>query len=76
MNANTNVIWINRDLNKEEKIKFKCQSKIAKEIGINESTLSRVLSGKQGTKKTTAYCIVKAYNPEAEIKDYFITKGE
>lgn len=64
------------DLTKEKKIKFKCQLETAKEIGINNSTLSRVLSGKQGTKKTTAYCIVKAFDPEAEINDYFISKGE
>lgn len=55
----------------DKRIKFINQRKAAKIIGINEATLSRILSGKQGTQKTTAYCIVKYYDPNAELYDYF-----
>ena len=58
------------------RIKFENQEQTAKEIGIDKATLSRILNGKQGTRKPIAYCITKAYNPNAEISDYFITKGE
>jgi DNA-binding XRE family transcriptional regulator len=44
---------------------------IANKIGISASTLSRILNGKQATQKTTAYCIVKTFNPEKEVEDYF-----
>ena len=58
------------------RIKFDSLEKTAEQIGITRSTLSRILKGKQATKKTTAYCITKAYNPNAEILDYFVQKGE
>lgn len=45
---------------------------IAKKIGINNCTLSRILNGKQATRYLTAYFITKLYNKEAEIEDYFI----
>lgn len=55
----------------KKRIRFENQKEIAKKIGIDESTLCRILKGKQGTKKTTAYCIVKCYDEDAEIYDYF-----
>lgn len=47
-------------------------TKIAEKVGIDLSTLSRIVHGKQTTSKMTAYCIVKCINKNAEIKDYFI----
>lgn len=44
---------------------------ISKKIGINNCSLSRILNGKATTKYATAYCIVKLYNPEKEVSDYF-----
>ena len=44
---------------------------ISKKIGISSYTLSRILNGKQVTRYTTAYCIVKLYNPDKEVLDYF-----
>lgn len=55
----------------KKRIRFGNQKEIAEKIGIDESTLCRILKGKQGTKKTTAYCIVKCYDENAEINDYF-----
>ena len=43
----------------------------ADRIGIALSSLSRILKGKQTTKYATAYCIVKLFNPEKEVLDYF-----
>ena len=45
--------------------------RISEQIGINNSVLSRILKGKQATRYTTAYCIVKVYDPEKEVLDYF-----
>ena len=58
----------------KNKLDIKNQRKAAKIIGIDEATLCRILKGKQSTHKTTAYCIVKYYDPNAEVYDYF--KGE
>ena len=52
------------------------QRKLAKIVGLTPSTMCRIVNAKQPTRKTTAYCIVKAIHPEAEINDYFIKKGE
>lgn len=60
-----------------KKLNFKIQQrKIAKEVGITEETLSRIINQKQNTTKMTAYCITKAINNEAEINDYFNRQGE
>lgn len=59
----------------KNKIKFENQEKTAESIGISKYTLSRILNGKQATSKVIAYCIVKYYNSESEIEDYF-TKEE
>lgn len=55
----------------KKRIRFENQKKIAEKIGITEFTLCRILKGKQTTQKTTAYCIVKCYDENAEISDYF-----
>lgn len=62
--ANSNINTIN-------------QSKLAKKIGLNQSTLNRIFNKKQQCSKVTAYAIVKAINENAEIDDYFeVLKGE
>ena len=70
------MYYINLKLPKEKRIKFEYQTKASVEIGINKATLCRILSGKQGASKVTAYCITKYFNKDAEITDYFILKGE
>lgn len=44
---------------------------IAKKIGISHISLWRILNGKANTRYETAYCIVKIYDPEKEVLDYF-----
>lgn len=46
--------------------------RISKKIGIDNAVLSRILNGKQTTSYETAYIIVKLYNSEKEVSDYFI----
>lgn len=46
--------------------------RISKKIGIDNAVLSRILNGKQTTSYETAYIIVKLYNSEKEVDDYFI----
>lgn len=70
------MYYINLENPENKRIKFKNQRKIADEIGITPQTLCRILKGKQQTQKTTALCIVKLYNSEAEIFDYFIRKDK
>ena len=61
---------------KTEQFKNIKQREIAKKVGITEETLSRVINQKQATTKTTAFCIVKMIDSNAEIEDYFKKKGE
>lgn len=70
------MYYINLSNSFDKRITFKTQKKAAEEIGIREETLCRILSGKLGTTKTTAYCIVKHYDKNAEILDYFTYEGE
>ena len=58
----------------KEKFNFINQRAIARTIGITPETMNRIVNGKQTTNKTTAYCIVKAINQNAEINDYFYIK--
>lgn len=53
------------------KFLFGDNKEISKRIGITSYTLSRIINGKQATRYTTAYCIVKLYNPDKEVLDYF-----
>lgn len=55
-----------------EDIKIKNVGKASNEIGINISTLSRILHKKQNCSKIMAYCITKYIDQEAEISDYFL----
>ena len=47
------------------------QRRMAKNIGITEQTLSKILNRKMACSKMTAYCITKLNDSEAEIEDYF-----
>lgn len=62
---------INLDNELKNTIYFRNQKKAADEIGITQTTLSRILNGRQTTQKTTAYCITKLYDKDGEILDYF-----
>ena len=47
------------------------QKEVAEKVGISQYTLNRIINKKQNTTKTTAYCIVKMIDEDAEINDYF-----
>lgn len=51
--------------------KYGQNKQIAKQIGITAEHLCSILSGKCKTKYATAYCIVKLFNNEKEVLDYF-----
>lgn len=53
------------------KFLFGDNKRISEQIGINNAVLCRILKGKQATKYTTAFCIVKTYDAEKEVLDYF-----
>lgn len=54
------------------------QRAIAREVGLTPETMNRIFNRKQKCSKTTAYCIAKTINANAEISDYFelVKKGE
>lgn len=60
----------------KEKFSMINQKAVADKVGITPATLCRIVNGKQATRKTTAYCIVKAIHSEATIEEYFEKKGE
>lgn len=70
------MYYINLNNSLDNRIQFNNQKKAAEDIGITPETLSRILNGRLGTIKTTAYCIVKHYDKNAEILDYFTYEGE
>lgn len=51
--------------------KYGENKKIAKQIGITAEHLCSILNGKTKTRYTTAYCIVKLFDSEKEVLDYF-----
>ncbi len=59
-----------------EKFKIYNQKAIAEIVGVTQPTICRIVNGKQGCSKRTAYCIVKAINEKAKIEDYFTKRGE
>lgn len=61
-------------IKKAKLIFFDNNREVANRIGITEFTLSKILNKKQATQKTTAYCIVKTFNPKKEVEDYFNIK--
>ena len=58
-------------IKKEIKFKHGEQVKVAEKIGIDPTSLSKILNGKVNTQYTTAYCIVKLYDAEKEVLDFF-----
>lgn len=52
-------------------LKINNQRLFAKEIGINECTLSRILNKKQKVSKLLAYCITKNIDENSDIDSYF-----
>ena len=70
------MYYVNLKIPIEKRIHFYNQKKASGDIGINEATLCRILNGKKGTKKTTAYCITKYFNKNSEIQDFFIKEGD
>jgi len=59
---------------KEELLDGRKINYMCKKIGISRYTLLGILNGKFTTRKLTAYCIVKAFDKDAEIDDYFTRK--
>ena len=57
-------------------IKFENVGKASEKIGIDISTLSRILHKKQKCSKIMAYCITKYIDQNAEINDYFTRIGD
>lgn len=55
----------------KEKFNIINQREIARIVGLNEATISRIINNKQATNKRTAFCIVKAIHRDAEIEEYF-----
>ena len=53
------------------KFEFGKNKKIASQIGITAEHLCAILNGKSKTKYATAYCIVKMFDSEKEVLDYF-----
>jgi plasmid maintenance system antidote protein VapI len=60
----------------KKSIEIKNIGKTAEKIGINISTLSRILHKKQKCSKIMAYCITKYLDQNAEINDYFTRIGD
>ncbi len=48
------------------------KGKASEEIGLAIQTLSKILNKRVACKKTTAYCITKYINENAEINDFFV----
>lgn len=44
---------------------------VADKLGISRVYLSNIVNGNTACSKITAYCIVKFFDSEAEIDDYF-----
>ena len=60
----------------KNEMKIGNETKASKIIGIDISTLSRILHKKQKCSKILAYCITKYVDNNAEISDYFERIGD
>lgn len=56
---------------KEDKNIIKNKGKASEKIGITLPTLSKILNKRCACRKTTAYCITKYIDEDAEIIDFF-----
>ena len=52
------------------------QVEASKVIGVTQSTLSKILSGKYPCSKLMAYAITKYFDENAEIEEYFTRKED
>lgn len=50
--------------------KFK-MTYLCKQVGLTGGYFSLIINGKKTCPKTTAYCIAKYFDSDAEIEDYF-----
>lgn len=48
-----------------------CITDLSKVIGVSKQSLSNIINNKANCRKTTAFCIAKYINENAEINDYF-----
>ena len=55
--------------------KYKQNRVVARQLGISAEHLCKILKGKYSTKYTTAYCIVKLYDGNKEVLDFFNKKA-
>lgn len=53
---------------------YKQNKQVAKQLGMSAEHLCGILKGKHSTKYTTAYCIVKLYDSNKEVLDFFDKK--
>ena len=61
----------------KDKVKEKIKSReLAKEIGVHEVQISRILNNKSKTSKPVAYLLTKLIDKNAEIDDYFVNIKE
>lgn len=64
-------MYIMLDLPEDKKIKFENQRKAALKLGFNPCSFNQIMTGKRTTKKLTAEAIVKAYNKNAKLENFF-----
>lgn len=64
-------MYIMLELPEEKKIKFENQRKVALKLGFNPCSFSQIMTGKRTTKKLTAEAIVKEFNKNARLEDFF-----
>lgn len=53
---------------------YKRNKQVAKQLGMSAEHLCCILKGKHSTKYTTAYCLVKLYDSNKEVLDFFDKK--
>ena len=53
---------------------YKQNKVVAKQLGMSAEHLCCILKGKHSTKYTTAYCLVKLYDSNKEVLDFFDKK--
>lgn len=63
-------------IKEDVEVDFTNQAKIAKRIGINKSTLCRILSGKQNCSKPIAFYITWLNSQKENVEEYFDKVGE
>lgn len=62
--------WFKTEL-KEDLLQGRTIKYVSKQIEVSLSLFNRLLNGKIGTQKSTAFYIVKSCRPDKELEDYF-----